>query len=283
MSNPLDTLPDDIRTYLDGYRTKLLSPAQAEAVLPALRMLVAAVPPTRREDAKGLMSSACRFLADVSCDRPCDLDLLLTDAEVASWSHVQKAGQMSDGTLANHLGRLECLLRVRRGLPGRIAVRGAGTQPEPPYSLDEMAALVAAAFGAGDGPGAAVVALLGAGVAVPDSVGARLAVDDAALRCLTADGVGRTVVAAIAALVPSHLGSSTSKDDWQLARRAADHAGLVLSVNRGRQTWRVLSLREARPVAQIMRTADLGDKALNAALPHLPPVAASVADTLLRG
>jgi len=33
-------------------------------VLPAMRRLVVAVPPTSRQDATVLMSSACRFLAD---------------------------------------------------------------------------------------------------------------------------------------------------------------------------------------------------------------------------
>ena len=283
MSNLSLALPDAIRIYLDGYQTRLLRPTQAEALLPELRRLVAAVPPTSRQDAKVLMSSACRFLADVSRDRDGDLDALLTDVEVARWSHMQKAGSMPDGTLANHLGRLQRLLRVRQGLPGRIAVRGEGRSPEPPYSPGEAAALVAAGFGAGSGPGAAVVALLGAGVAVPDSVGSRLSVEDGRLRCMTADGTVRTVVAAVAALAPSESASSTTKDDWQLARQAADEAGLTLSVNRGRQTWRVLSLCEDRPVADIMRATGIGAKALDATRPHLPAVPASAVDALLRG
>lgn len=283
MSNPFDALPDEVKTYLDGYQTRLLNPTQAEALLPELRRLVAAVPPTSRQDAKVLMSSACRFLAEVSRNRDGDLAGLLTDVEVARWSHVQKAGSMSDGTLANHLGRLQRLLRVRRGLPGRIAVRGESCPPEPPYSPGEVAALVAAGFGAGDGAGAVVVALLGAGVAIPDSVGSRLGVEDGRLRCVTADGTLRTVVAAVAALTPSQSASSTTTDDWQLARQAADEAGLTLSVNRGRQTWRVLSLCEDRPVADIMRATGIGAKALDATRPHLPAVPASTVDALLRG
>ena len=283
MSTPLNALPDDIRTYLDAYQTRLLSPTQADAVLPTLRELVAAVPPTSRQDAKVLTSSACRFLADVSRDRECDLDGLLTDVEVARWSHEQKAGAMPDGTLANHLGRLECLLRVRRGLPGRIAVRGDRSQPEAPYSAAEVAALLAAAFAAGDGPGATVVALLGAGIAVPDSVGSRLRSEEGTVWCVTADGAVRTVVAAVAALVRLSPLPPAADGDWTLARRAADEAGLSLSVTRGRQTWRVLSLCEDRPVADIMRATGIGAKALDAARPHLPAVPASVVDALLRG
>ncbi len=72
----LAALPTDIRDYLQRYRTKQLTAEQAAATLPALRQLVAAVPPTSATNAKMLISAACTYLADVADQGTCDLSAL---------------------------------------------------------------------------------------------------------------------------------------------------------------------------------------------------------------
>ena len=95
-----------IRRRVATHQSVLLSDVQAADLLPALRVLVLDADPSSAADAAATLSSACRFLADEAPESGCDLDVLLTEANVARWSHVQKRAGMNEGTLKNHLGRL---------------------------------------------------------------------------------------------------------------------------------------------------------------------------------
>lgn len=123
-TNSHSSLSDSsIDARIGRYKPKSLTVKQARAVLSAIKGLVRRADMSSWTDARVLLATACRFVADeTALGRACDVDVLFTEARVAEWSHRQKANGANLGTLQNDIGRLHRLVRVRGGLPARMRV-----------------------------------------------------------------------------------------------------------------------------------------------------------------
>lgn len=127
-------MPDTTNTHLSvsdssidariaRYKPKSLTAKQAAAVLSAIKDLVRRADLSSWGDARVLLATACRFVADGAArGHACDVDVLFTEARVAEWSHREKANGANLGTLQNDIGRLHRLVRVHNGLPARMRV-----------------------------------------------------------------------------------------------------------------------------------------------------------------
>lgn len=285
----LAALPTDIRDYLQRYRTKQLTAEQAAATLPALRQLVAAVPPTSATNAKMLISAACTYLADVADQGTCDLSAL-TEAGVAGWAARQQRKGMSRGYLSAQLVHLRALLRVMAGVPGRATRRHAGPgdsgpqhQAPAPYTAEEVQVLIEAARGAGPGACAALVTVLGSGL--PSGAGNATAVTtvEGELACRGPEGTLVRVTPRIAALLEGYDLGPVGEDDWASARQAADEAGTTLTYARALSTWRLAVLSEGNPLGATLKRSGIGEKGLDATAPYMPAVEAGTLARHLRG
>lgn len=74
-----------------------------------------------------------------------------------------------------------------------------------------------------------------------------------------------------------------SAEQWQLARTAAQAAGVPLMSARLRATWVATQLAAPRSLAEIARMHGLTRADLNNAAAHLPPISPVPARELLRG
>ena len=138
----------DIKYFVEHkYQSKVLIEEQRERFGPRLRELVLAMQPSSIVDARAALGTAVVFLAGVDIGDS-TVDDLLTDANVASWTAGLLRQGTPIGTVENHIGRLERLLRAKRELPGRIRVQESNATPVQGYTDDEMATLKAAAVAA---------------------------------------------------------------------------------------------------------------------------------------
>ena len=130
-------MPPEVLGRLDRYRPSSLSGREWTLAGPAVRAVVLASGPTDAEDAKGLVSRLCLFLAG-SCgwDRTAAPDLtgLLGEAGIAAHLDRLRAAGKAGKTRENHRADLRRLARAANGLPGRqpAASRVAAARPVPP-------------------------------------------------------------------------------------------------------------------------------------------------------
>ena len=267
-----------VEQQVAAYGTVSLSDVQATELLPGLRRLVLDADPSSPEDARVLLSSACRFLADVAPESGGVLAGLLTEAKVARWSHVQKDAGMNVGTLKNHLARLGRLIRVSNGLPARMRTRSTGKDPEPPLEMGELSGLVECLDA---DVAAALVVGAGAGLVVPDSIDATVACDGT--RVVTSDGTEHVVLDSWVPAARRVAGVTVTRDGWNRARAVAKRHEIALTADRLRLTWTVAVLGLPVSVGVLISSLGLTRRVLDRALPHLGSLPADTAAGWLRG
>ncbi len=114
-----------IREWIARYEPRLFSPLQRTHLLPKLRELILAAEFPTLNFARTAMSRSVRFIADTSSPETMDLGELLSEVNVAAWSHGRlgrPAPSPQEVSSVRRLLRLHHALSPRYGLhPARPA------------------------------------------------------------------------------------------------------------------------------------------------------------------
>jgi hypothetical protein len=146
-AGPSLSLPSEVAARLDRYRPSCLSGREWTLAGPAVRAAVLAAGPSDAEDAKGLVSRLCLFLAGpCGWDRTAapDLAALLREAGIAAHLDRLRAAGKAGKTRENHRGDLRRLARAVAGLAPR--------QPPAPRPVPSPVGGRAELLGAWNGP-----------------------------------------------------------------------------------------------------------------------------------
>jgi hypothetical protein len=278
---PVHQLPADVEAKLSSFRPTTLERARFASARTRLLELARATAPETPLKAGTLLSSACRFLADVAPTCSCDVDDLLTEANVARWSHRARRDGMDDGTLANHLGRLNRLLRAKSGHGPVEPKRASRRDRRPPYRPSELVALAEALAVTDPAAASAVTAGAGAGVVVPNLAGATINADPSDVVVITAGGERKLLTPRWHQLAARLDGTTMDRAAWVRARTTVD--GEPLNSRRIHLTWVVDALDASRPLRNVLDETGLRYTTVDDALRHLPQADAATAGRLLRG
>ncbi len=278
---PSPDLPRAVEEKLTSFNPRTLDSTRWELARPRLLELTRATAPKTPMRAATVLSSACRFLSDVAPTGSCDVDELLTEAKVAGWSHRMRADGMDDGTLANHLGRMNGLLRAKAGHGPVESDPSQRRNRRPPYDPEELLALAEKLAPADPPAAAAIVAGAGAALLVPDVDGAAVAADATGVAIVTAAGERKSLTPRWSELASRLSDVTIDRSAWNRARAAADAE--PLNHQRVHLTWAVDALGTDRSLRELVDDTGLGRLTLDSAVRHLPPVDTATRNQLLRG
>jgi hypothetical protein len=274
--------PSNIEAAIASYRPNCLDPTLATQALPRLRELVRATKPRSLMDATCQLSSGCRFLADVSDGTSCDVDELLTEEQVSRWSYSWKASGRPGGTLSNHLGRLNRLLRAKAGHAAQPHTARQQRDRRTPHDIDDLFLLGHTLAATDPAAAASILAGAGAGVVVPEVVGVTCRTDGMAL--IGADMTMHEICESWQDLAKQLAGVTIDEEAWQRARNHASATAFgPLDYRRLRLTWVLTVLNRDEPLAATLATTGLGRTRLDGARAHLPELDAETVTDLLRG
>ena len=151
--DPSVSVPSEVVARLDRYRPSSLSGREWALAGPAVKAVVLAANPSDAEDAKGLASRLCLFLAGpCGWDRTAEPDLAGLLGETGIAAHLDRLqGAVKAGkTRENHRADLRRLARAAAGLPPR--------QPPAPRPVPSAAGRRAELLEAWNGPLTALAA-----------------------------------------------------------------------------------------------------------------------------
>ena len=247
-SLPTPTLAAEVAVAIAAYQPKLLTPAQATSGLADMRRLIAACQPNDGQDAKTMLASLVRFVADVGGD-DVDLDRLLVEWQVAQWQRRCAEDGMPDGTRSNHLQRLRRMMRVRLGLPARIQVRGASPTLASPLTEGERSQIEAALTA--DEGACAYVAACGAGLNGQSAHGATFELIDTVAH-ITAGTTTRRLLTPLQPFAQHLAGRSVGRTDWQRLGAVGLDIGVAVSSETMRATHAALAIAEPATMAELV-------------------------------
>jgi hypothetical protein len=283
MDNQTTAAPS-VASYVAKYRPRHLTDDQTGLWLPRLRQLVIAAVPTDEHDAKGMLTAGTRFLIDV-----CGAELLAVDAvlradTITRWAHRARTGGMNSQTARLYVSRLERLVRVRAGLPGRTGAAGHHRVTHIPLDATQVTTLVTACRNEPAEVLTACIAALGCGVTGSRLDGARFAGLGSGLVVLvTDDNTDHHVVPSFAADAAAVRNVVISSRHWARVREIAASLGIGLDAPRARQTYWLNAAQVPLPVRDGLRLFALGTDALNATLLCLSGSLGTDEQELLRG
>lgn len=245
------TETETVHDRVERYRSKIVPAQLWERYADDLKALVLASRPSSAEDAKSILATASVFIVDsTNGDRRLTFDELFSEVEVAAYCRRFERTKGRTKTYDNHRGRLNRLLRAKKGVPPQIRSARAGRVEPPPYTEAELRSVVEGALGHGDRTAAHVVAL-GAGAG---RVG-RAAYRTSTMPVLTSP-VGQL---GFRAGEPVTVDASA----WQRARRHAEQAGVDLTQRRLEITWAAaLVSSPARSLARVVQDNGLSRRLL---------------------
>jgi len=280
---------DDVRrtaieARIDGFQPRSLPPQLAAQVLPRLKELTRLAEPVSQIDAKHLLSTACRLIADTPHARfadDADVDAVLCDATVAAWSHVAQRSGMSPGVLANCLRFLNRLVRARKGLPARATSRRPSKAPAVLLDHQPLATLAERLSRTDRPASAALLVAAGAGlVATADPVGVVIG-PHGAVEAVRLEQ--RAPITARWTKVARQLaGEVADPPAWARLRTAGTELGLQLNGPALRLRWAVDVVAEA-PTPQAAVQSGLSRHLLNQTFAVAPGLDDDTARIALRG
>lgn len=273
-----------VDSYVARYRPRNLTDDQTALWMPRLRELVIAAVPADEHDAKGMLTAGTRFLIDICGNELLAVDAVLRADAITRWAHRARTGGMNSQTVRLYVSRLERLVRVRAGLPGRTGAAGHHRVTHIPLDTTQVTTLVTACRSEPAEVLAACVAALGCGVTGSRLDGARFAGLGSGLVVLvTADNTERHVVPSFAADAAGVRNVVISSRHWTRVREIAASLGIGLDAPRARQTYWLNAAQVPLPVRDGLRLFALGTDALNATLTCLGRSLEADDQQLLRG
>ena len=255
---------DAIREWLASYEPQLLSPSQRTHLLPDLRDLVIAADFTSLTSARTAMSRAVRFIADMASPEVTELDRLLTELNIAAWTH---GGVGREPCSAAEASSVRLLLRARDGLtPVSSATTSRATRL--PFTLEELVVLAGLTTGS-EADARMLVAVVGAGLSGPDTTGASIEIVDGVARVVLRAGAVREVDSTLIGLLPQLSDGPVCMNNWRKFARWARCAGVELTQYRARDSWAARILSEPRPSVEVIRSLGIHCETIAAVAPLL--------------
>ena len=273
-------LDDEVVERVASWTSTLLSADLADVNAGKVRHLVLVCGPVSVPDAETMLATAARFLAGAATEVCSDLDALLVDWRVEQWLRACHCTAMSAGTLSNHKRHLNRFLRVRRGLPARLAV--PSSQRNRPVSLSDSDLNVMNEHLVEPDAIAAYVAAVGAGLAAGAGRGGMIA-SDCSGAWVELDDQRYPVVSDVVDLAVSVSGHTVSGDGWERLRREAAECGVAVTRSSTRATFTMLALSEEGSLVELVHRFRLTYRALDDAAADLVAVDPARARLLLRG
>ena len=241
---PAPAVSPEIGDVVDRYVSAVLSEQQQQSVLAAIKHLVLACKPPTVTDARMMLATASRLVADTTSPDSVtvDLDVLLTDFVVGRWLHSLAMSDMTAGAVSNHQLRVKRFLRVMRGLPPRVSAPPAKRAATSGLDDLQRCVLEQNADHAGVQVLAGYVAAVGAGLIRSDADGAVFErVGDQVW--LVGDSFRRRVVDDLAALASNLIGVRVTSQGWDDLRDVATCCGVQMNRDVARVTFTTLALR----------------------------------------
>jgi hypothetical protein len=237
-------------------------------MLDDMKALVLRSEPINAPDARAMIGTLCRFVADVAPAAGCALVDLVTDTQVAVWNSSKHDQYGTGRSLSVYVGRMRRLLRVMNGLPARIDAPRSRRATQAPLSDAAYEELLEVCADGGGGAWRAFAAGFGAGAPGASAVGAVFETDGLGTVLRLASGERRRVLAEIAA-VDGLVGVTVRDGDWAELRRLGDtyiSAPVVL------QTFRKRVVLQPYALKDLYRWYALSMTQLDAIAAHLPHV-----------
>lgn len=267
-----------IREWIERYDPRLLSPHQRTHLLPRLRELVLAAEFPTLGYARAAMSRAVHLIADMAEPEVVDLDGLLSELNVAVWSHGRSGCRIPS---AQDVSSVRRLLDVAQGLGPRRETAAQAAEPLPVFTAVEFEVLAGVARS--DADMRMLVAVVGAGVWGPETDEAQIAVIDDVPWVLLAGGARRAVDPALLEVLPTVPAGPVRMDGWHNLTRRASRRGVKLTQYRARDAWAARLLSEARPAVQVIRELGIHRDTIAAVPPLLELPAPELMREMLRG
>jgi hypothetical protein len=270
------TIDPSVITFVEGYSPALLSAAQATVALPVMRELVLACRPVSIDDARTMLATASRFVADVAPIGPFDPWRFFSEEVIIAWAYRQQRSGMPTQTLSNHLQRLRRFLRVQRGLPARMRLA-----PSPRRDADLVDRMVLEPLLL-DAPArvvAAYVAAIGAGRIASEAAGATVR---AAASVLSMPEGDVPIVGSLSDLAARVDGQVVIAADWGALRLFAASHDVRVDRYRARITHSLLVLEQGGPAADLVRANGITRRMIDDVRVLLAPVDPDRAAELLR-
>lgn len=267
-----------IHEWINRYEPRLLSPHQRTHLLPRLRELVVAAEFPTLNYARTAMSRAVRFIADMASPEVVDLGEVLSEVNVAAWSH-GRAGRRTPSP--QEVSSVRRLLGLAQDLGPRRETAAAAPRTLPEFTADEFEVLAGVARS--DADMRMLVAVVGAGVWGPETDDAYIDIVDDVPWVLLADGARRAADPALLEVLPTVPAGRVRMEGWNNLTRRASRRGVKLTQYRSRDAWAARMLRKAQPAVEVIRDLGIHRDTIAAVAPLLELPAPEEIREMLRG
>lgn len=272
------TEADAIREWIERYEPRLLSPHQRTHLLPRLRELVLAGEFSTLSYARAAMSRAVRFISDMASPEVVDVGEVLSEVNIAAWSHGRPGCRIPS---AQDVSSVRRLLAVAQGLRPRRETAARAAETLPVFTADEFGVL--GTVTRSDEDTRMLVAVVGAGMWGPEADGAYIDVVDGVPQVRLANGATREVDPALLEALPTVSAGRVQMEGWNNLTRRASRRGVKLTQYRARDAWAARMLSDALPAVQVIRNLGIHRETIAAVAPLLELPAPEETREMLRG
>lgn len=183
MNNTTPPTSDPITTAVTTWQPRCFTGSDHPGLVADIRSRVLASSPPTVNDARLVLAAVSRIVADaIRAGETPNLDELLTEMGVNRWAHRALRDGSKQSLVSVHRGKLARLVRVERGLPSRIEIRGDGPARHTPCDWEAIAKHV------GGEVLACLVIAIGAGLTAQSGVGAQVVTTTDGFYAQTATG-----------------------------------------------------------------------------------------------
>ena len=277
MNNTPHTSNDPIRDAINTWAPRCFDGTNRQQLVNDIKERVAATPPETVNDARLMLAAVSRLIADtITNGETPDLDRLLTELEINRWAARALRNGAKPSLVAVHKGKLARLIRVERGLPARIEIRGTGPAQHDvldwQYIVNELDGELLATF----------IAAVGSGLTCNNGVGATIRSDGTSAWVETTGGERREIVTALQPHALVVTGAQVPDDGWNQLRCRFGPQGFTEYSSK--TTHAFLALQEPLSTAEIRKLFRLSRRYVDAALEALMrDHDSSICRQLLRG
>lgn len=254
----------------------LFDPADVPGLLDEIREVVLLSRPETPNDAALVLAAVSRLVAaTLAAGEPVVLDQLLSEFGLNRWVGRALATGMTPSVVAVHRGKLDRLVRVKRGLPARIEVRGKERVSREVIDWEDL-------LRSWSNPQlqATLLVAVGAGAPAAEGVGGTIErVDEGGFVVVWPDGSRRAVVEALWPSAERLVGLTVKKGSWARVRAAASE----VKTPEAMLTFAVLACSEPRSLGSTIQRYGLTRRILDSVVRvSEPPVLDDCYRLLLR-
>lgn len=259
MNNTPHTSNDPIRHAINTWAPRCFDGSDRQQLVNDIKERVASTPPETVNDARLMLAAVSRLIADtITNGEAPDLDRLVTELGINRWAARTLRNGAKPSLVAVHKGKLARLIRVERGLPARIEIRGNGPAQHDVLDweniVNELDGELLATF----------IAAVGSGLTCSNAIGATVRSDDTSAWVETTDGERREIVTALQPHALGVTGVLVHSDGWNQLRCRFGSQGF--SEYSSKTTHAFLALQEPLSAHSIRNRHRLSRRYIDSAL-----------------